>query len=302
MGWGFNTIKASVRHKVVRSFILIAVALIALVSYTSTELDDWMFWLCCALLAGAVYLQSDWLITWAEKADRRVIWRIPTKQPVAALTIDDVPLLEKKTALPEILDILRKHEVKATLMIMSGFDTDEGGMKPEERQRCKDLLRQALVDGHELANHMQYDRPAISLSNDQFDEAFLHCDRFLAEMYGEDVWQSRQYKWFRPASALWSGHILDMAGKYKYKTVITNCHPFDAADSSRHLNSHYLRKNVSRGSVIVVHDRWHTPKTLDQALPLIKKTGLNLVTVSELQRIADSEKVPLDKESHDKAS
>ena len=87
-----------------------------------------------------------------------MIWRRSLRQPLAALTIDDVPLLNAPSMLEEILDVLKENEVKATLMVMSGFDLSPsmGGCSPKLRQRYRDLLRRAVEEGHELGNHLQF--------------------------------------------------------------------------------------------------------------------------------------------------
>merc|ERR1719491_1509968 len=122
-----------------------------------------------------------------------------------------------------------------------------------------------------------------------FDKAFLHCDELISGIYGKEAWKARAKHWFRPASALWNRHILSTATEKGYTTVIANCFPHDVAAPSRHVNHIYLGQRARPGSVIVVHDRWHTPTTLDKALPKIAKRGVKLGTLSDLQSVADAE-------------
>mmetsp|Transcript_16801 Transcript_16801/g.43432 ORF Transcript_16801/g.43432 Transcript_16801/m.43432 type:complete len:333 (+) Transcript_16801:91-1089(+) len=254
--------------------------------------DDMVILAIVVLLALIVYYQLDWMLGPVEWLAPEVVWRIPVRSPRAALTIDDVPLLARPTAFEDLLDVLKKHEVKATLFVMSGFDlpTAQGGMESKARERCRELLKRAVEEGHELANHMQFDKPAIAMSNQEFDEAFLHCDTLLAELVGgKDAWLGRQCRWFRPASAMWNQHMLKVAEEHGYTTVISNCYPHDVAAVTRHFNAGYLQRRVRPGAVIVVHDRWHTPATLDKALPLIAEKGIELVTLSRLQEVADAE-------------
>lgn len=294
MGAGGKTVLAVARHSFstptsalssVTVFTLVSV-LVWSVGTSHTVFDDIVIVAVVVLLAVAIYLQSSWLMPMAERMNDKVVWRIPTTEPVAALTIDDVPLFDKPSVLENILDVLKLNKVTATFMVMSGFDLPEasGGMDDKSRQRCRNLLKRAVAEGHELANHLQFDKPAISMSNEQFDEAFLHCDKLIAELSGESF-RSRSKRWFRPASAVWNAHMLQVAEEHGYTAVIGNCHPFDAADASRHLNSTFLKARVKRGCIVIVHDRWHTPKTLEKALPIIAE-HTKLVTLSELQGIA----------------
>jgi len=88
---------------------------------------------------------------------------------------------------------------------------------------------------------------------------------------------------------MWNSHILRRAREKGYTTVIANCYPHDVASVTRRLNARYLKWRVRPGAVVIVHDRWHTPETLRQALPYIKSQGLRLGTLSALQAAADSD-------------
>eukprot|EP00927_Polykrikos_kofoidii_P062385 TRINITY_DN57198_c0_g1_i1.p1 TRINITY_DN57198_c0_g1~~TRINITY_DN57198_c0_g1_i1.p1 ORF type:complete len:328 (+),score=37.33 TRINITY_DN57198_c0_g1_i1:72-986(+) len=260
--------------------------------WTETRTDDILICLVCALLAVGFYLQPDWVVCAAERFEPEVVWRIPTKQARAALTIDDVPLNDRPSHLEEILDVLRKNNVRATFFIMSGFDLkpEKGGMTLEDRERYRGLLKRAVAEGHELGNHLQFDKPAIAMEPKDFETAFYHCDSFLAEMAGGVAdWQKRPHRWFRPASGLWSKHMLDVARKSGYRTVLTNCFPHDVSAATRHTHALFLRKRARPGSILLVHDRWHTPKTLENALPAILRGGIQLGTLSELQAVADKQ-------------
>jgi len=197
---------------------------------------------------------------------------------VLILTIDDVPLLNAPSSLEEILDILKEHNVRATFMVMSGFTEADSA----SAQRYKALLRRAIKEGHELANHNKFDEPAASLSEDEFEEKFAHADALLREIYGDAAWEARENKWHRPGSGFWNSHILKLAASKGYTTVLGNCFPNDVASWTRMLNAPYLKLRARPGSIILLHDRWHTPETLRSALPALTQR-LDIVTLSELQ-------------------
>lgn len=254
--------------------------------------DDWVVVAVVFFLVKIFYLQSDYALGLVERIWPQVVWRIPTREARAALTIDDVPLLANPTQLEEILDTLKKHSVTATFFIMSGFDMseEEGGLPMEQRQQFRALLQRAVAEGHELGNHLQFDRPAFAMSREEFEQAFLHCDALLADMHGgAAAWKARPRRWFRPASVIWNEHILALASAHGYTTVIANCYPHDVASVTRHINAAYLSWRARPGAIIVVHDRWHTPATLQKALPRIALKGMALCTLSELQAAANSE-------------
>ncbi|CAJ1336342.1 unnamed protein product, partial [Effrenium voratum] len=141
----------------------------------------WVLALLLGISLEEIYLMRDWMV---DMVARRlgcpdVVFRRPLQQPLAALTIDDVPQLDRPSVLEDILDVLKEHKVRATLMVMSGFDLpkDQGGPDPAVRQRYKALLSRAVSEGHELGNHLQFDRPAIAMPPEEFEQAFDHCDR-----------------------------------------------------------------------------------------------------------------------------
>jgi len=188
-------------------------AVLVSVAVSEILIDDVIILVLGILSALIFYLQPCWALRFVEKwCPPEVVWRIPIKQARAALTIDDVPLLKSPTSFEEILNVLRDNSVTATLFIMSGFSLDsaDGGMEDKAKRRCRDLLKRAVDEGHELGNHMQFDLPAIALTPEAFDKSFQHCDALLADIFGgEKTWRARERRWFRPASALWNKHILD---------------------------------------------------------------------------------------------
>lgn len=264
-------------------------AFFAAIRKSETILDDSVLVLMFFAAALVLYFQFDPVVTLAERVQPQVKWKIETDSKCAALTIDDVPLLIQPTVLESILAVLKKHKVRATFFIMSGFDLSpsEGGMDPGKSSKIRRLLQQAVLDGHELANHLQFDKPAIAMPKKEFDAAFEHCDKLIADIYnGEKLWRSRPHRWFRPGSALWNQHMLDVAAQHGYTTALSNCHPFDVSSVTRFFNATYLAFRVRPGAIIVLHDRWHTPHTLDKAIPKIKQKGIELCTLSELQAVA----------------
>mmetsp|Transcript_50345 Transcript_50345/g.93091 ORF Transcript_50345/g.93091 Transcript_50345/m.93091 type:complete len:305 (+) Transcript_50345:70-984(+) len=258
---------------------------------SSTLVDNVLLMVILLLIISAVYLQTDWAVAMIEWYSPEVVFRMPTKEQRAALTIDDVPLLDAPTHFEQILDVLKANNVKATFFIMSGFNLPalQGGMDTDRAAHCKKLLKRAVDEGHELGNHLQFDKPAFALTREEFDEAFKHCDSLIASLQGgEDAWKKRKHRWFRPSSGLWTDHILATASKAGYKTVLGNCFPHDVAAVSRHFNPTYLKFRIRPGSVVVVHDRWHTPNTLQAALPVILSTGMSLGTLSSLRDAVDA--------------
>lgn len=96
-----------------------------------------------------------------------VVYRIPNAGRVLYLTIDDGP----SDATPVILDVLRKHDVKATFFVT----TDH--IRPE-------LMRRIAAEGHQVANHLKTTASLDRLSQEEFELAFQAAERDLAPYKG----------------------------------------------------------------------------------------------------------------------
>ena len=234
------------------------------------------------LITGAVpstlIFQLDLHVAILEVIEPRVRWRCTQsaarRRRLMALTIDDVPLLEND-ALEEILDILKEHDVKATLFVMSGFCM---GKDEAVRKRIEALLLRAVAEGHELGNHQMYDEPAFALAPSDLEVKFAHCDKLLRKL--QPLLPPR---WHRPGSAIWTQKMLEMGARFGYEAaVLANCFPHDTAAALTPLHRFMLVARARPGCVALVHDRHYTPATLRYALPRLKAKGLQCVTLSTL--------------------
>ncbi|MDD5259002.1 MAG: polysaccharide deacetylase family protein [bacterium] len=83
-------------------------------------------------LASAAYALNKSYLGW-------VVGQAKTSEKVVALTFDDGP---NKTYTPQVLEVLKKYNVKATFFICGAY-----------AQYYPELVKQASADGHEIANH-----------------------------------------------------------------------------------------------------------------------------------------------------
>lgn len=225
------------------------------------------------VILGAIYFQPQFATDAFEWYEPRVQWRIRTSEPVAALTIDDVPFYNT-SRLEEILQILRGNGARATLFVMSACLSEA----PEAaRLALKDAVEEGLV---ELGNHGAYDEPAVGLEWSDFERKHDHCERLLESLQGVP-----KRKWFRPGSGLVNGRILDWCAKRGYTCVLGNCYPHDPADITRFVNAAYLRRRVRNGAIVLIHDRWHTPDTLRAYFR--SPARVRLTTLSEATAVAE---------------
>eukprot|EP00429_Kryptoperidinium_foliaceum_P052854 CAMPEP_0176090904 /NCGR_PEP_ID=MMETSP0120_2-20121206/45527_1 /TAXON_ID=160619 /ORGANISM="Kryptoperidinium foliaceum, Strain CCMP 1326" /LENGTH=273 /DNA_ID=CAMNT_0017424787 /DNA_START=32 /DNA_END=853 /DNA_ORIENTATION=- len=253
---------------------------------TSTRVEGILFSLVLVVLAMVAQLQKWFAPAEMEHLQIDMVRRIPTTKLMSALTIDGVPFMREPSVLESLLDVMKANDVKATLFVMSGFRMSEemGGMDAASQQRCMDLLRRAVDEGHELGNQTQFAEP---LTDTTFERSLEHCDALLAELCGAS-WKARPHRWHRPAAAPYTASMQNISMKKKYTTVGTDFSPLYAMRCFAHV---YLVRRARPGAILIVQDRWHSPATLAKALPEIASMGIKLTTLSEVQAAADAERL-----------
>ena len=96
-------------------------------------------------------------------------------------------------------------------------------------------------------------------------------------------------RWFRPGSGMWTEHILQFARRRGYEVVLGNVYqliePFSSRDwpewPGAWLTALFVRLRARAGGIVILHDRKHTPRVLELALPdLVRR--FEVVSLSEL--------------------
>jgi len=216
------------------------------------------------LLFIAVFLFRPQWITGLLARTSGVIWLVPTRRPVVALTMDDGP---DPLTTPEILDLLRRYGAHATFFVISGRVAAN-----------EDLVVRTIREGHELGNHLNTDDPAILLDPPEFERQLLASHKVLAQF--DDV------RWFRPGSGWYHTQMLSTLSRYGYRCVLGSVYPFDPQIRSAWFAARYILWNVRPGSIIVLHDHGgrglRTLAALSTILPELERRGFRVVTLSEL--------------------
>src|SRR4029077_21177912 len=74
-----------------------------------------------------------------ERLTPNEIYRVPTDQPLVALSFDDGP---NPTFTPQVLDILERNQAKATFFLIG-----------ERASQYPELVARIKAEGHEVGNH-----------------------------------------------------------------------------------------------------------------------------------------------------
>jgi peptidoglycan/xylan/chitin deacetylase (PgdA/CDA1 family) len=216
-----------------------------------------------ALAALALWTGPRWLVDPISARAPGCVYRVPTRERVVALTIDDGPSLET----PVILRLLRENDAHATFFLISSrIGALEGTVK------------EIVAEGNELGNHMTHDRPSIRLEPAAFDADVAEA--------GGVIGQFAPVRWLRPGGGWYTPRMVRSIERAGYRCALGSVYPFDAQLPWSPFAWSYILGNVRPGAVIVLHDGGgrgrRTVKTLDRVLPELRARGYRVVSLSEL--------------------
>jgi peptidoglycan/xylan/chitin deacetylase (PgdA/CDA1 family) len=188
--------------------------------------------------------------------------------PYIALTFDDGP---HKTLTPKLLDLLAAHHMKATFFVVGQNAADH-----------PDILRRAVREGHEIANH-SWSHPNLAKMSDEAarrevqktDDAIFAAigkhPTLLRPPYGSIT--ARQKRW--------------MHDDFGYRIIIWDVDPLDWKRPGPSVVTSRILKETRAGSIVLAHDIH--PPTLE-AMPAtfdqLDRKGFKSVTVTELLAMA----------------
>jgi peptidoglycan/xylan/chitin deacetylase (PgdA/CDA1 family) len=187
-----------------------------------------------------------------------------TSKPLIALTFDDGPTVEGTARL---LDILKEHEVKATLFVIGN-----------RVAKLPDLVKRAADEGHEIGNHT-WTHPRMSeLSREEALSQLQQTSDAIAAATG------RMPALYRPPYIdtteeldRWIENDLGM------KVIAASVDSVDWQDHGAARTQENVLTKIAPGAIILCHET--QPTTLD-ALPgmlrELQTRGFEFVTVSQL--------------------
>ncbi len=213
--------------------------------------------------------EPRWLIRALPGEYPRVVYYVPTREKVIALTIDDG--LDPETT-PIILDTLKRHQTRATFFLVS--DSLPGN---------EHLVERMLAEGHEIGHHMTEDEVTVSLSDEELTRKFNEAADALEAF--------APIAWFRAGSARYNDTVLALTEARGYRIAMASVAPLDTLISSPRSMSFFINWMVEPGSVVVLHDakkRGHrTAATLERLLPVLQDRGFMVTSLSELDLLSD---------------
>jgi polysaccharide deacetylase family sporulation protein PdaB len=192
------------------------------------------------------------------------IYSVETNEKKASITFDCAWGADD---IPQILEILRNENVKASFFIVGQW-----------AEKYPDMVKSIAADGHDIANHSYSHLRMGALDRSRIISEISNCGRKLEELTG------RKVDLFRPPYGDYSNNVVSAAKDLGYYTIQWSV---DSLDWKPELSGEEIVERVTGriepGSIILFHnDTRQTAKVLPDIISAIKKKGYSFVPVSNL--------------------
>ncbi|MBM4764781.1 polysaccharide deacetylase family protein [Bacillus sp. B15-48] len=196
-----------------------------------------------------------------------LVTSIDTNEKVVALTFDDGPGVNTH----EILEILRKHDVKGTFYL-TGY----------EIEKYFDDAEKIVQEGHEIGNHSYSHQRMVFKSPSFIKDEIDKTDELIRQIgYEGEIT-------FRPPFGKRLVLLPYYLSKQDRTTIFMNIEPDSypeiAADSNEIVN--HVVENIKPGSIILLHvmyeSRRESLNSVEGIITSLIEEGYTFVTISEL--------------------
>ena len=197
-----------------------------------------------------------------------VIWEVPKKEKVIALTFDDGP---HPVYTPKVLEILKKYDAHATFFHV-GY----------KMTQFPQIVQQVVQGGHELGNHSMTHAYENEVGFERMRNDLIQAEAVIQK------YQQNSPKLFRPPGGYIDNNLLKEVQVKGYKVVLWSYHqdPKDWSLPGAQTIAEHVIRHARNGDIVLLHDgggdRSQTIQALKSILPTLKQQGFKFVTVSEL--------------------
>lgn len=223
----------------------------------------------CLIIAPPfiIYRPPGFVISYFQHRWPSVLWRVSTDKKIIALTVDDAP----SEYTNQILDVLKENDAHATFFAI-------GSQIPGRES----ILENIVQAGNELGNHAMHDEPSRSLSSTELVDQIKLVQASISRAY-ETVGNDQPPRYFRPGSGFFSSRMQKILDTLQYKLVLGSIYPHDPQIPFPSINAAHILSMLRPGGIIICHDRrgWTVPM-LKKVLPEMRRTGYQVVTITEL--------------------
>lgn len=193
------------------------------------------------------------------------IYCVETDKPQISISFDAAWGNEDTQTL---LDILAKHNVKATFFMTGGWV-----------ESFPDDVKKIYEAGHDLGNHSENHKYMTKLSDEEKTQEIMKVHNKVKELTGYDMLL------FRPPYGDYNNEVVTNARKNGYYPIQWNIDSLDwkdygADDIIKKVTQH---KDLSNGSIILCHNgAKYTKAALDTVITTLQAKGYEFVPISQL--------------------
>ena len=193
---------------------------------------------------------------------------VPTTEKYVYLTFDEG---YENGFTPPILDVLKKHNVKACFFCTGSFIRDN-----------PDLVKRFHDEGHIIGNHTLSHPSMMKVATwQEFSRQLLSVEDMVKGITGADM-----PRYYRPPSGGYSEAHLRMADAMGFKTIFWSVAYKDwdtSAQPSQAYAMNYLTTRIHPGAIILLHAVSSTNAAImDQLLTTWEQMGYSFRTLDEL--------------------
>jgi peptidoglycan-N-acetylglucosamine deacetylase len=188
--------------------------------------------------------------------------------PYIALTFDDGP---NATLTPKLLDLLAARRLKATFFVVGQNAADH-----------PDILKRAVREGHEIANH-SWSHPNLGkMSDDAVRHELQKTDEAIVAAIGKRPTLLRP-----PYGSITANQKRWINAEFGYRIIIWDVDPLDWKRPGPSVVTARILKETKAGSIVLAHDI-HPPtiEAMPATFDQLMKKGFKSVTVTELLGMA----------------
>ena len=190
-----------------------------------------------------------------------------------ALTFDDGP---NPAATPQLLDLLARHEAKATFFLIG-----------RHVRAVPELAKEIAARGHAIGNHTETHPSLALLSGARISEELNRCDEAIRQSVGVTP------RWMRPPYGFrspWLSGIVARrgnAGVAMWSAAARDWKPQAAEPVIQRL------RHARGGDIVLLHDgdhrilrgdRDHVVQALEYWLPRWKDSGIGFMTMDQIEK------------------
>lgn len=167
--------------------------------------------------------------------------------------------------IPDILNILKEHQVKATFFI-------EGKWARENTNLVKMIDEQNHIIGNHAYNHPDMSR----LSKNEITKQIEQTNNIIKAIIEKEI------KWFAPPSGSFSDLVVETAHHLQMETILWTTDTIDWKNPSVSVMMNRVINNIHPGATILMHPTPSVVQGLSPMIKGIKNKGYKIGTIEQL--------------------